>query len=119
MARLFKREINFMGNFKIFFAISAALIAFSIGAIAIRGLQMGIEFVGGTSIDFANTGNISIEQMRDAFEEAGATDAVIRPPAPAAPGASWCACPPTTRMRRPASPQPLRAAWGFPLIPSR
>ena len=78
MARLFKREINFMGNFKIFFAISAALIAISIGAIAIRGLQMGIEFVGGTSIDFANTGNITLEQMRDAFEEAGATDAVIQ-----------------------------------------
>ena len=42
------------------------------------GLQFGIEFVGGTSIAFHNTGDTSIEDMRAAFAEAGEPDAVVQ-----------------------------------------
>ena len=40
--------------------------------------SVGIEFVGGTSIAFHNTGDTSIEDMRAAFAEAGEPDAVVQ-----------------------------------------
>ena len=58
--------------------IAAVAVVLSLALIGIRGLNFGIEFVGGTSIAFQNTGDISIEQMRDAFNEADEPDAVIQ-----------------------------------------
>ena len=46
--------------------------------VGVRGINFGIEFVGGTSIAFHNTGDVTIEQVRDAFADAGEPDAVIQ-----------------------------------------
>lgn len=78
MVRLFKRDINFLKHRKIFFAVSVALVIISIVAVLVRGLNFGIEFVGGTSIDFKDTSSISIDDMRGAFEEAGVEGAIIQ-----------------------------------------
>lgn len=78
MPRLFKRDINFLGNRKIFYIISAVLLAVSLLAIAFNGLHFGIEFSGGTSTTFDSTGDITTEQMREAFDAAGDTEAVIQ-----------------------------------------
>ena len=63
-----------MGVRKVFLCISAALVVLSFAVVGVRGLQFGIEFVGGTSIAFHNTGDTSIEDMRAAFTEAGEPD---------------------------------------------
>ncbi len=76
--RFIKRDINFMGHRKVFLTIAAVLMVVSLGIMGIRGFNFGIEFVGGTSVEFQNTGEVSIEQMRDAFAEAGEPDAVIQ-----------------------------------------
>lgn len=76
--RFIKRDINFMGVRKVFLCISAALVVLSFAVVGVRGLQFGIEFVGGTSIAFHNTGDTSIEDMRAAFTEAGEPDAVVQ-----------------------------------------
>ena len=76
--RFIKRDINFMGVRKVFLCISAALVVLSFAVVGVRGLQFGIEFVGGTSIAFHNTGDTSIEDMRAAFAEAGEPDAVVQ-----------------------------------------
>ncbi len=44
----------------------------------VRGLNFGIEFVGGTSITLSNTGDITTEQLRTAYSDAGEPDAVIQ-----------------------------------------
>lgn len=67
MVRPFKKDINFLSKRRIFFIVSALLIVASILAIVLRGLNYGIDFVGGTSINFGNTGEITTEEMRDAF----------------------------------------------------
>lgn len=67
--RFIKRDINFMGARKVLLCISAALVVLSFVVVGVRGLQFGIEFVGGTSIAFHNTGDTSIEDMRTAFAE--------------------------------------------------
>ena len=76
--RFIKRDINFMGARKVFLCTSAALVVLSFAVVGVRGLQFGIEFVGGTSIAFHNTGDTSIEDMRAAFAEAGEPDAVVQ-----------------------------------------
>lgn len=78
MVRPFKKDINFLSKRKIFFIISAVLMVIAILAIAFRGLNYGIEFVGGTSIDFSNTGEITTEEMRDAFTEAGSDAPIVQ-----------------------------------------
>ena len=44
-------NINFIGNRKIALIFSGILMILSIGSLAVRGLQMGIDFTGGTLIE--------------------------------------------------------------------
>jgi SecD/SecF fusion protein len=41
-------------------------------------LNFGIEFVGGTSISFNNTADITVEQMRTTFEDAGSEAPIVQ-----------------------------------------
>lgn len=76
--RFLKRDIGFMSVRKILLSISAVLIVVSIALVGIRGINFGIEFVGGTSINFHGTGETSIDDMRAAFANAGEPEAVIQ-----------------------------------------
>lgn len=76
--RFIKKDISFMGARKVLLSVSAFLVLASIATVGFKGLDFGIEFVGGTSVSFHNTGDITIEQMRDAFTEAGEPDAVVQ-----------------------------------------
>lgn len=75
MARL---NIDFLGHKNIMFAISAVLIAISIGALVIRGLTFSIDFQGGTVVNIVDTGDVTIEQIRSAFAEAGVANAEVQ-----------------------------------------
>lgn len=74
----FAHEINFMGHRRQLLTFSALLIVLSLVGLLARGLVFGIEFRGGTELDFQNTGNISIAQMRAALEDAGEHDLTIQ-----------------------------------------
>ena len=74
----FKREISFIPHRKTFLIFSACLIAFALLGIAVRGVQFGIEFIGGTEIDFRDTGDITIDEMRSALADAGEGDATVQ-----------------------------------------
>lgn len=76
--RFIKKDINFMGARKYLLAFSACLIALSFLVVGIKGVDFGIEFVGGTSITFSDTGDVTTDQMRSAFESVGESDAVIQ-----------------------------------------
>jgi SecD/SecF fusion protein len=68
-------QIDFLGNKKWLFAISAILIVVSIASLAIRGLEFGIEFQGGTVMTFVGTNSVSTDEMRGALEAAGVPSA--------------------------------------------
>lgn len=74
----FSKEIQFMKHRRAFFALSCVLIVLSIAGILFRGLVFGIEFIGGTEIDFRNTGDITIEQMRSALSDADESEATVQ-----------------------------------------
>lgn len=76
--KFIRHDINFLGVRKILLSISACLVVLSFVVVGVRGLDFGIEFVGGSSITFHNTGDAPIETVRDAFNEAGQGDAVIQ-----------------------------------------
>lgn len=78
MRSYLRHEVDFIGLRKIFFIISAVLIVISLASLATRGLKLGIEFQGGTSIDFQDTGSITTEQVRSAFDAAGVTASSVQ-----------------------------------------
>ena len=76
--RFIKHDINFLGYRKVFLTVAAIAMVACFAIMGIRGLNFGIEFVGGTSITFHGTGDVTTEQLREAFNEAGEPDAVIQ-----------------------------------------
>ncbi len=78
--RLYRGEtsINFIGNRRLWYGLSGFFVLLSIGALAIQGLTLGIEFKGGSSFT-VNTPNPSVAQAREAVAEAGVTsDPVVQ-----------------------------------------
>lgn len=75
MSRL---HIDFLGKRFWFLGFSAVLVLVSIGALAINGLEFGIEFLGGTVIDFPSAGDVSADEMGAAFEDVGMDGARVQ-----------------------------------------
>ena len=71
-------RIDFMGKRRIWFAISGAVVALSILAIAINGLNLGIDFRGGTQLTFRTAAPTSLEQVRSEAAGIGQAGAVIQ-----------------------------------------
>ncbi len=76
--KFIKHDINFLGYRRVFLTVAAVLIVASFAVAGVKGLNFGIEFVGGTSIAFHGTGDVSTEQMRSAFDKADEPNAVIQ-----------------------------------------
>ena len=71
-------NIDFMGNRRIMFALSAILLVISIGALGIRGLKFGIEFEGGTAINVSNAGTVTETQITKSFTDAGLSNVAVQ-----------------------------------------
>jgi preprotein translocase subunit SecF len=69
-------SFDFVGRRRIWFAISAAIIVAGLISIAVQGLNLGIEFKGGTSWTIAAPG-VSQAQATTAVENAGLTQPTV------------------------------------------
>ena len=76
--RLYRGEtsFDFIGKRRRWYAISGLLIIASIGALAIQGLHLGIEFKGGSSYIVTKQG-VTVEQARAAVESTGISGETI------------------------------------------
>jgi preprotein translocase subunit SecF len=76
--RLYNGQISydFVGRRKIWYAISALLVAISIGFLVGPGLKLGIEFTGGTVFQLQSE-DATIEEAREVVEGAGASDVLV------------------------------------------
>jgi len=70
--------IDFMGKRKLALIFSAILIIASIGSLASRGLNFGIDFTGGTLIELGYPEAIDLASVRSALEGAGFKDATAQ-----------------------------------------
>ena len=71
-------QIDFMGRRYLWFAISGVVIALGIGALAVRGLNLGIDFKGGTQVVFKTPEYTSLASVRNQAASIGQSDAVIQ-----------------------------------------
>ena len=72
------QRIDFIGRRRIWFAISGAVLAIGIGSLAVQGLNLGIDFRGGSQASFDTPQALSVERVRQEAAELGRADAVIQ-----------------------------------------
>jgi preprotein translocase subunit SecF len=71
--------IDFVGKSARWALISGVLIALSVGALLVRGLDLSIDFVGGTAFQLVDPrDDITAQELREAAEGAGATDVIAQ-----------------------------------------
>ncbi|BES71167.1 protein translocase subunit SecF [Marinobacter nanhaiticus D15-8W] len=78
MAKLTEKTINFMGIRRIASVISLASVALSIVILAVNGLNLGLDFTGGTSVEFSYEQAPSLDEVRQTLEEAGYEEFVVQ-----------------------------------------
>jgi SecD/SecF fusion protein len=71
-------QIDFMKRTMLWFAISGVILVVSIGSLAIRGLNLGIDFKGGAQITFRTAKPTSISLVRQQTAAIGRSDAVVQ-----------------------------------------
>ena len=71
-------RIDFMGKRWLAVGLSAILIAGSIAALAMRGLNLGLDFTGGTLLEVAYPEDVDLPPIRRALAGAGYGDAVVQ-----------------------------------------
>ncbi|MGW6911191.1 protein translocase subunit SecF [Streptomyces sp. NPDC054940] len=78
-ARLHRGEIgyDFVGNRKLWYGISILITITAIVGLAVRGLNMGIEFQGGAVFNTPKT-SVSVSQAQEYAEEASGHDAIVQ-----------------------------------------
>jgi SecD/SecF fusion protein len=77
---------DYIGRRRIWFAIAGAVVALSALAIAVNGLNLGIDFKGGTQITFRTPQATSLEQVRQEAGTIGQSGAVIQGRGPSTDG---------------------------------
>jgi preprotein translocase subunit SecF len=73
-----KTHIDFMSHRKVAFVLSAVLIILSIGSLATRGLNFGLDFTGGMLIEVSYPSAPLISDVRENLSNAGLDDAVVQ-----------------------------------------
>ncbi len=71
-------KLDYIGRRNTWFAISAAAVLISVGAIGVKGLNLGIDFRGGTQVTFTTPQPVSLETVRDEAGRIGHSDAQIQ-----------------------------------------
>jgi SecD/SecF fusion protein len=71
-------QIDFMRRRYQWFAISGAVIVIGIVSLAVQGLNLGIDFKGGSQITVTTAKPVSISKVRDQATAIGRSDAVVQ-----------------------------------------
>ena len=73
-----KKVINFMGIRHAAFAVTMVLTLISLGSLAIKGLNFGLDFTGGTLIELSYQKPADQQQVKAQLVQAGYADAVVQ-----------------------------------------
>lgn len=78
--QIFKQttKFNFMGQRKLAVIVSLALIVISITSLAVRGLNLGLDFTGGTLIEIRYKESVGLATVRANLEHAGYGDSIVQ-----------------------------------------
>ncbi len=70
-------NLDFISKRKIAALVSIVLIIISIGSLAFKGLNFGIDFTGGTIVELKKNGGIDIAEVRSELSNNGITDFTV------------------------------------------
>jgi preprotein translocase subunit SecF len=73
-----KTNIDFMGKRRILYAVSATVIGLGMLSLLVKGVNYGIDFLGGTEIVVRFQNNVDVGDIRTAMDKAGFTKAEIK-----------------------------------------
>ncbi len=71
-------SFDFLGKRKSALVLSAILLVISIVSILVQGLNLGIDFTGGTLVEIGYRDAVQIETVRAALQENGFDDAIVQ-----------------------------------------
>lgn len=71
-------NFDFMGKRKITSLISGALIIISIAALSVQGLNLGIDFTGGTLVEIGYEKAADLDQIRQSLQASDFDDAIVQ-----------------------------------------
>jgi SecD/SecF fusion protein len=72
------QKMDIVGKRRIWFSIATAALVLSVGAIAIKGLNLGIDFRGGSQVSFETPQPVPVDRVREEAAALGRADAVIQ-----------------------------------------
>jgi preprotein translocase subunit SecF len=73
-----RKDIPFMRYALVFNIISLVTFLIAVGALATRGLNLGVEFTGGTVMEVNYSGSANISGIRETLNKIGLDDAVVQ-----------------------------------------
>jgi preprotein translocase subunit SecF len=73
-----KMQFNFMGMRMIASAISALFIIFSIASLSYQGLNLGVDFTGGTLVEVGYPETVDLDKLRQSFSDSEFSNAAIQ-----------------------------------------
>ncbi|MFP5353281.1 MAG: protein translocase subunit SecD [Actinomycetota bacterium] len=76
--RLEERPIDIMSRRKIWFAVSAAVLALALVGLFNNGLRYGLEFTGGRLIEYQTTETVDLDALRSELGDVGLQQAVVQ-----------------------------------------
>jgi len=71
-------QIDFMGKRKLWFALSGVVILAGLVSLGVRGLNLGIDFKGGSQITFSTSQPTSTGTVQKFFRQNGQPDAIVQ-----------------------------------------
>jgi preprotein translocase subunit SecF len=74
----FQSNYDFMGKRKLALILSALLIIISIASLIFRGLELGIDFTGGTLVEIGYPSSVDAQIVRDQLVAGGFNDASVQ-----------------------------------------
>ena len=73
-----KIQFNFMGMRKVTSIVSALLIIFSVFTLSYQGLNLGIDFTGGTLVEVGYPEAVNLDKLRQSFSDSEFNDVAIQ-----------------------------------------
>ncbi|WP_214108975.1 protein translocase subunit SecF [Acrocarpospora catenulata] len=84
VSRLYRGDINidFVGKRKLWYGLSAFLLIVSIAGLLFKGLNLGVEFKGGSVFDFTRTTNSTVQEVRETIQDTGVHQVIVQEAGP-------------------------------------
>ena len=73
-----RKDIPFMRHALTFNLISIAMFLLAVGALAFKGLNLGVEFTGGTVMEVGYSESANLPKIRKSLESGGMSEAVVQ-----------------------------------------